>query len=179
MEIFLVLFSVFVRIKAVINKKLKITDHAFEIRLADCSKLAINQENNNEVIICRHDVIANFFNVFVLFLSKFSYWSKFHVNIITGSEVMTIFVYKGLSRNPEIRNTPVWVSSNIWTLGQVRDTKFGKNVSMKSYWMLQNVRYAAFTVSELLKENQRRVGEGGKNNPTQIRVNDGTCNYTI
>ena len=45
--------------------------------------------------------------------------------------------------------------------------------------MLQNVRYAAFTVSELFKENQRRVGEGGKNNPTQIRVNDGTCNYTI
>ena len=80
MEIFLVLFSVFVRIKAVINKELKITDHAFEIRLADCSKLAINQENNNEVIICRHDVIANFFNVFVLFLSS----------LVTGPSFMSI-----------------------------------------------------------------------------------------
>ena len=30
---------------------------------------------------------------------------------------------------------------------------------MKSYWMLQNARFTAFTVSELLKENQ----QGGKN----------------
>ena len=38
---------------------------------------------------------------------------------------MVIFVYKGLTRNLEIGNTPVWVSSNIWRMGQVRDTKFG------------------------------------------------------
>ena len=38
-----------------------------------------------------------------------SYWSKFHVNNITCSRVMTIFCYKDLTRNPEIKNTPVWV----------------------------------------------------------------------
>ena len=32
---------------------------------------------------------------------------QFHNNIITGSGVMTIFVYKGLTRNPEIGNTTV------------------------------------------------------------------------
>ena len=32
---------------------------------------------------------------------------KFHVNIITGSEAMTIFVYKGLTRNPEIANAAI------------------------------------------------------------------------
>ena len=32
-----------------------------------------------------------FFEVFVL---KFSYWSKFHVNMIDGSRVMRIFFYK-------------------------------------------------------------------------------------
>ena len=48
-------------------------------------------------------------------LVRFSYWSKFHVNIITGSGVMTIFFYKGLTRNPEIWNTTVWVLPNIWT----------------------------------------------------------------
>ena len=36
---------------------------------------------------------------------------------------MTIFFYKGLTRNPEIRNTSVWVLPNIWRLGQIRDTK--------------------------------------------------------
>ena len=68
----------------------------------------------------------NFFDV-VLF--KFSYWSKFHLNIMTGSGVMTIFFYKGLTRNREIGNTPVWLLPNIWRLGRVRDTKFGRNVS--------------------------------------------------
>ena len=32
-----------------------------------------------------------FFKVFVL---KFSYWSKFHVNMIDGSRVIRIFFYK-------------------------------------------------------------------------------------
>ena len=44
---------------------------------------------------------------FTLYLVKFSYWSKFHVNIITDSRVMPILFYKGLTRNPEIGNTPV------------------------------------------------------------------------
>ena len=69
-----------------------------------------------------------FWGCFVSF-AKFSYWSKFHVNIITGSGIMTIFFCKWLTRNPEIGNTPVWVFSNIWRLGRVMDTKFGTNVS--------------------------------------------------
>ena len=51
---------------------------------------------------------------------KFSYWSKFHANIMTCSEVRTIF---------KIGNNPVWVLPNIWRLGRVSDTKFDTNVS--------------------------------------------------
>ena len=32
----------------------------------------------------------------------FSYLSKFHANIISGSSVMTIFPYKGLTRNARV-----------------------------------------------------------------------------
>ena len=73
---------------------------------------------------------SNFFDGFLgkIFV-KFNYWFKFHVSIITGSGVMTIFFYKGLTRNPEIRNTPVWVLPNICRLGEVRNTKFGTNVT--------------------------------------------------
>ena len=99
------------------------------IGLPDCSKLAKNPKNNNDVIIFRHDVNVKFFWLCFVSLVKFSYCSKFHVNIITGSGIMTIFFYKGLTRNPEIGNTPVWVLPNIWRLGQVMDTKFGTNVS--------------------------------------------------
>ena len=48
---------------------------------------------------------------------------------------MTIFFYKRLTRNLEIRNTPISVLPNIWSLGQVVNTKFGMNVSNK---ILQN-----------------------------------------
>ena len=49
----------------------------------------------------------NFFKVALFLFSGSVTWSKFHANVITGFRVMTIFVYKGLNRNPEIRNTPV------------------------------------------------------------------------
>ena len=70
---------------------------------------------------------SDFLTLLCFFLS--SYWSKFHVNIITGSGVMTIFFYKGLTRNPEIGKNPVCVLHNISRLGQVRDTKFDMSVS--------------------------------------------------
>ena len=41
---------------------------------------------------------------------------------------MTIYVYKGLTKNPEIRNTSVWVLLNIWRLGRVKDTPIGTDV---------------------------------------------------
>ena len=34
-----------------------------------------------------------FFDVAVFIFPRFGYWSKFHVNIITGAGVNTIFVY--------------------------------------------------------------------------------------
>ena len=72
-------------------------------------KLEYRQWRSN-FLIWRH-----FWSCFVSIV-KFSYWSKFHVNFITGSGVMIISFYKGLTRNLEIRNTPVWVFLNIWRL---------------------------------------------------------------
>ena len=103
------------------------TEYALEIRLPDSSKLAINQQNGNDVTTYRNDLIAKFFWRCFVPLAKFSYWSKFHVNIITGSGAMTIFFYKGLTRNLEIGI--VWVLTNICILGRVRSTKFGTNIS--------------------------------------------------
>ena len=111
-------------------------------------------------------------------LVKFSYWPRFHVNIITGSGIMTISFCKGLTKNPEIGNTLVWVFPNIWRLGQIMDIKFGTNVSNR---MLLNVAkyqgysFYRFWVIELLRENQL----GGKIStpPTQIRVNLHNSHY--
>ena len=76
---------------------------------------------------------------------------------------MTIFVYKELTRNPEIRNTSVWVLLNIRRLERVKDAKFGTNVSNKKLLNAakQNVRVTAFTISELQREKQQG-GKGGR-----------------
>ena len=99
------------------------------IRLSDGSKLTMNRKKDNDVTICWHDVIVNFFWGYVVSLVTCSYWSKFHVNFITASGVMIIFFHKGLTRNPKIGNSPTWVLPNIWRLGQFRDTKFGTDIS--------------------------------------------------
>ena len=43
-------------------------DYASGIRLPGCFKLAINRKNNNEIKICRHDVIVKFFDIVLLLL---------------------------------------------------------------------------------------------------------------
>ena len=110
---------------------MRFTDYVSGIQLPDCSKLAINWKNYNDDTICSNNVIVRFFWSCLVSLVKFSYWSKFRNNIITSSRVMIIFFYKGLTRNPEIGNTPVWVLPNIWRLGQVMDTTLSRNVSNK------------------------------------------------
>ena len=82
---------------------------------------------------------------------------------------MTIFFHKGLIRNPEIGNTPVGVSLNIWRLGRVGIPNLARMSLIKCYGMLhKNASVTAFTVCELFRENQQ---EGVKLPPlTQIRV---------
>ena len=132
-----------------INENISFIDNLSGIRLPDCSKLAINPKSESDVIIFRHDLSVKVFWWSFVSLVKFRYCFRFHVNIITGSGVMTIFFYKGLTGNLEIRNTSVWVLPNIWGQGQVRITSL--------------TRVTAFTVSESLKENQQ--GEGIKLSP--------------
>ena len=121
--------------------------------------------------ICWHDFILNFFWRCFVSRVKFSYWSKFHVNIITGYGVITIFFYKRLTRNPEIGNTPIWVLPNIWGLGQVRDTKFVTNVSNKM--ILNAAKCQGYSFYRFCVINGKSTGRrrgGGKITPTEIRV---------
>ena len=101
--------------------------YASGIWLSGCSKLAINRKNDNDVTTLRKFI--KFFRPCSISLVNFSYWPKFHVNIMTG--VTKIFACKGLTRNLEIVNTPVWVLPSIFRPGEVRNTGFGPNVSNK------------------------------------------------
>ena len=109
--------EVFVSQKIIADKKGSFIDHSSGIGLPDGCKLTINWNKGNYVTIYWHDIIVKFFWRCRVSLVKFSCWSTFHVNIMTGSGVMTIFIHKGLARNSEICNTPIWVLPNICRLG--------------------------------------------------------------
>ena len=79
-----------------------------------------------------------------VFLVKISYWSKFHVNVITGSGVMTIFFYKGLTRNPEIGYIPVWVLPISGDRRELGIPNLARMFQTKCYRMLQNASYGFY-----------------------------------
>ena len=150
------------------------------IRPPDCSKLAKNPKNSNDVTIFRHDVIVKFFWRCFVSLVKFSYWFKIHVNIITGSGIMTIFFIRDW---PEIRKSEIPPSefcpiSGDW--GKLWIPNLARMSPIKYYWMLQNSRVTALTVFELLRENQLGVKLPSTHPPTQVRVKSVFCSiFTV
>ena len=105
----------------------------------------------NDVTNFRDDFIVKIFLRCFVYFIKFSYWSKFTVNIISLSVVMTIYFQKGLIRNREIRNSPVWVLLNICRLGWVSNAKFGTCVSNKILVNAVKCQGYSFYSFELLK----------------------------
>ena len=79
----------------------------------------------------RHDVSPNSFEIVLFLLSGLVFGPSFLSISSLVLELWQFFPYKGLTRNPEIGNSPVSVLLNIWRLGKIRDTKFGKNISNK------------------------------------------------
>ena len=93
---------------------------------------------------------SSFFDVvlFFFFFVNFIYWSKCHVNIITDSWVMKIFL-----RNwPEIRKSEI-PQSEFCPINWDWDKLGMLKLAIKCCWMLQNSRVTTFTVSEILREN--------------------------
>ena len=96
------------------------------------------------------------------------FWFKFHVNIITSSGAMTVFYLKGidLNRKSEIPPSEFCPISGDW--GKLGIPNLARMSLIKCYRILQNTRVTAFTVSELLKENQHR----GKITPPRVGLNN-------
>ena len=107
-------------------------------------RIAINWKQDNDVTICWHDIIINFTWCCHVSLINFSHWSKFHVNIITGSGVMTISIYKALTRNLEIGIPPPEFCPNSGDWGELGIPHSARMSLIKCYWMLQNVRVNSF-----------------------------------
>ena len=67
--------------------------------------MAVNRKNGNDVTIFYMTSSPNFFKMVLFLLSGLATGPSF-MSIVTGSGFMTVSFYKGLTRNPEIGNTP-------------------------------------------------------------------------
>ena len=121
--------------------------------LPGCSKLVITWKNANDVKIYQHDTIVKLFDLpyflcqvklLVQVSSKYHNWFWSYDN----------FFYKGLTRNPKIGTTPVWVLSNFWRLGQARDANLAVILLMKNY-SIQHCNYRFLVI----KEKPQEVGK--------------------
>ena len=104
--------------------------------------------------------VFNFFKVAVFYLSR----------LVTGSSFMSISLlvrelwqFSFMKAWPEIQKSenlpseffPIYID---WV--ELVIPNLARMYLMKSYWMLQNTKVAAFPVSELLREHQQGGGGG-------------------
>ena len=148
-----VLFSVFVK-KVTINENVAFTVWSSKVwNLA--SELLIDQKSKKWQ--WHHNLPTwfhhQFFEIAVFAMSSLVngtsliYWLWNYDN----------FCLYRIDKKSDIGNTTVWNLFNLWRLGWFRDTKFCTNVSNEKYWILQNARVKAVTISESLRENQQAV----------------------
>ena len=71
-------------------------------------------------------------NVIVFLLSSLVTAPSFVSVSLLVLELWYLLFIRDLGRNQEIKNTPIWIFSNMWRLRQIRDTKFSMNVSNKN-----------------------------------------------
>ena len=124
------------------------------IQPLDCSRLAKYLKNDNDVMIFRYDVNVNFFDVVVFPLSS----------LVTGPNFMSIstlvlqwWQFSFIKDWEEIRKSEIptfefFPISGDW--GELWIPNLAWMFPIECYWRLQNSRVTAFTVFELLKENQ-------------------------
>ena len=89
--------------------------------LRPASKLVINRKNDNDIIVCQHDLIVNFF--FDVFWRCCIFLVEFH----SGPSVIPNHYWFWSYHN--FGNVSSEFCSISWDLGRVRDTRFGTNVS--------------------------------------------------
>ena len=130
-----------------VDENAEFTDYVFGIRFLDSSKLAMNQKNDNDVAICRHDIIV------LYLLSSLVSGPRF---MSISSLVQELWQFTFIRDWPEILKSGIPLSefcpiSGDW--GELGIPNLAKMSLIKCYYKLQNVKVTAFTVSELLREN--------------------------
>ena len=143
------MFSVFVRQKVTITESITFADSVSGIRPPDCSKLATMTSQFSDMTS-----LSKFFDVILFLLSSLVTGPNF---MSISSLVLELWQFSFIRDWPEIRKSEI-PKSEFCAISGDWDKLWITNMMLMSliecYWMLQNSRVTAFTVFELLRENQ-------------------------
>ena len=129
-------------------------DYGSVIQLLDCSKLVINWKNSSKVINSWHDVIINLFDVFIFFLSSLASSARFMwMSSLFLGLWQSLFI-KDLTLNPEIPPSEFSPVSGHWS--ELAISNLVRMSLMKNKLILQNTRFKALALPDLLKETEQR-----------------------
>ena len=127
--------------------KCNFTHYALGIRLRDCSSLAINQKNDNDMTS-----LSNFFEVVLFLLSTLVTGPSF-MSIL--SLVLKLWQFSFIKVWPEIRKSEIPSSEFCpisWDWGELGIRMRAQMALMKYYWMLQSAKVTAFAVRKLIRK---------------------------
>ena len=129
-----------------ITENLIFADPVSGIRPPECSKLAKNPKNDNDVIIFRHDVNVKFFDVVLFLLSSLVTGPSF---MSVSSLVLELWQFSFTRDWPGIRKSEISPSefssiSEDW--GELWIPNLARMSLIECYWMLQKSRVTALTV---------------------------------
>ena len=131
----------------------------YRIWFPDCSKLAVNWKNSNGPTICWYDLIVNFFDVVLFLFSSLGSGPNF---MPLSSLVLELWQFLFIRDSPETGKSEITPSDFCpiyGDCGELRTLNVARRSRIKCYWMLQNSRFTALTISQLLRENQQKGGE--------------------
>ena len=137
------------------------TDNASKTQSHDCSKLVINQKNNNDVTIYQHEVFVKIFWRCCFLLSSLVTGQSFMLVSLLVLELWQFSLIKDWSeiQQSEIHPSEFCPISGDW--GNLGIPGLIEMLLMNCYWMLQNTRVTAFMVFELSRETQQGMGWKG------------------
>ena len=114
-------------------------EHTYETRPLHYTKSAMKWQNDNNVIICQHDVTINYFNAIAFLFSCLDNGPSFISISSLVLQLRKFLFIRDLTRNLQIKISPISGDWSEWAIPNLYWTSL-----MKSYYMLQSSEVITF-----------------------------------
>ena len=132
--------------------------------------MAKNQKNDNDVTICRRDVVVNFFDVVLFLLSSLVTSTSF---MLISSLVLELWQFSFIRDWPEIQKLEIPPSAFCWICEECGELEI-PNLALIFLMILNAAKSQGYSFYHFWVIKGKQTGRRSKITPTQIGVNQVT-----